>query len=192
VGTHKDGPVKLLPAEQIQTLYWVLQSGLIKNWGSAVDGGAHIGDWSALMADFFTTVHAFEPGGMFRARTRNIVFHPEALLHRECRVTLATKKNNNRGWYVLPDEGGAVKAAAIDALGLKDCGLIKLDLEGAEGLALHGAASTLEGCRPVVIIEVGHYNRKRLGLGDEETRAILTDKGYRLVHAYGPDEVYAA
>lgn len=179
------------PAEQIKTLHWILNSGLIRDWSVAVDGGANVGDWSAVMAERFGTVHAFEPGGMFVPRRSNVILHEQALMDAPGRVEIIKKKTSNRGWYALPMPDGEAEATTIDRLKLQSCGLIKLDIEGAEGFALLGASRTLDKFKPVVIVEFGTSRRKRPGLPDERTRGILRDFGYRLVYESRPDEVYA-
>lgn len=45
---------------------------------------------------------------------------------------------------------------------------IKMDVEGAEELALRGAAGLLERCRPVVMFEVNHEAARRLGRAPTE------------------------
>lgn len=181
-----------VPAErQIDTLYWALDSGLIRDWTAAVDGGANVGDWSAAMADRFKTVHAFEPGGMFATKRDNVILHEKALMDYPCRVEIVRKKPNNRGWYVLPNDEGPIEATTIDALRLRGCGLIKLDLEGAEGLAILGASRTINKFRPVVIVEFSASRRKRPGLPDERTRGLLKYHWYRRAYQSHPDEVWA-
>ena len=179
------------PAEQIKTLHWVLDSGLVRDWRVAVDGGANVGDWSAVMADRFETVHAFEPGGMFRLQRDNVVLHEKALMDCPGRVEIVKKKSSNRGWYALQAPDGEIESTSIDLLRLDACGLIKLDIEGAEGLALLGAARTIRRFKPVLILEFGTSRRKKPGLPDDRTRGILADHGYRKVYESRPDEVWA-
>lgn len=187
MGEHRAGP-----SAQIKTLHWVLDSGLIQDWSVAVDGGANVGDWSAVMADRFKVVHAFEPGGMFLLKRDNVILHEKALMDCCGRVEIVKKKQNNRGWYALPSDSGDAEATTIDRLKLKSCGLIKLDLEGAEGYALLGGSGTIRRFKPVLIVEFGTSRRKRPGLPDDRTRAILREFGYRMVYKSRPDEVYAA
>ena len=176
--------------EQIDTLRWVLESGLIRDWRIAIDGGANVGEWTQIMAARFQTVHAFEPGDVFRATAPNIILHREALLDRPCMVTLNTKRKS-RGWWVSPDEAGTIQAVTIDSLNLPACGFIKLDLEGADGLALLGAAETIKRCAPVVMVEMGKQNRKRPCLSNGDTVQFLNDRGYWLVKHIGCDFIFA-
>lgn len=184
--THRAGP-----AEQIKTLHWVLESGLVRDWSVAIDGGANIGEWSAVLAGRFKMVHAFEPGGMFAAHGDSVVLHEKALMDEPCRVEIIKKKVRSRGWYALPMPHGETEATTIDRLKLDACGLIKLDIEGAEGFALLGAARTIRRFKPVLIVEFGTSRRKRPGLPDDRTRGILREYGYSKVYESRPDEVWA-
>ena len=175
---------------QVDTLHWVLASGLIKDFRIAVDGGANVGEWSGILAQRFQTVHAFEPGEMFQATAPNIVRHKCALLDRRCRVTL-NRKGNDRGWFVTLDERGEIYATTIDELALKSCGLIKLDLEGADGLALMGAAETIDRHAPVVMVELGKQRRKRPCASNKEIRRFMQVRGYELAHSVQSDFIFA-
>lgn len=178
-------------SQQIKTLHWTLESGLIRDWSVAVDGGANVGDWSVVMADRFGLVHAFEPGGMFAIKRDNVILHEKALMDCPGRVEIVKKKVRSRGWYALPSPSGEIAATTIDRLKLEGCGLIKLDIEGAEGFALLGAARTIRRFKPVMIVEFGTSRRKRPGLPDDRTRGILRECGYRKVYESRPDEVWA-
>ena len=174
---------------QIDTLHWVLGSGLIKDWSIAIDGGANIGEWAQVMAGRFQTVHAFEPGGMFQATASNIILHECALLDRRTWVTL-NRKGNSRGWWVRPG-GGDIRATTVDALQLNSCGFIKLDLEGADGLALVGASKTITQYRPVVMVEMGKQHRKRAPhISSKDIRRFLHERGYLLARRVESDYIF--
>jgi hypothetical protein len=140
------------------------------------------------MARRFQTVHAFEPGGMFVASAPNIILHECALLDRHSWVTL-NRKGNSRGWWVRPG-GGDIRATTVDALGLGSCGLIKLDLEGADGLALMGASTTITQYSPVVMVEMGKQQRKRPHIASEDIRRYLHERGYLLARRIESDYIF--
>ena len=50
-------------------------------------------------------------------------------------------------------EGIKVTVRTIDGLGLDQCGLIKIDVEGFEPDVLRGAEATIRRCRPVLYVE---------------------------------------
>lgn len=175
--------------EQIETLYHALE--FVTDWSVAVDGGANIGDWTEVMAERFHTVHAFEPAVdmMDRLRARgikNAILHEAALFDRDGEGALLGKKP--RGRHVLPGSGG-IRIVPLDSLGLATCGLIKLDLEGAERRALCGARQTIQHCRPVLIIEDAPELARRYG-SPKPIASILAKYGYREAYRRAPDVVF--
>jgi len=50
-------------------------------------------------------------------------------------------------------QGERVPMVTVDGLGLRDCHLIKVDVEGMEGEVLAGAEETIRRCRPVLYVE---------------------------------------
>jgi len=152
-------PVEL---DQLVTLKKVFDRKFITDWSVAIDGGANKGLWTVLMAERFGLVHAFEPFPEnfqhLTARTAkypNVVRHEVALMRGVKRVHLEPHPKRNRSTSVRAyvDEEGEGVSIPIDALRLKTCGLIKLDLEGGEIEALAGAHHTIRRCRPVLIVE---------------------------------------
>lgn len=174
---------------QIRTLFRAF--AFVTDWSVAVDGGANIGDWTEAMAERFAVVHAFEPAADMMERLRgraiaNAVLHDEALFDQDGEGVLLGKKP--RGRHVIPGNGG-VRMVRLDNLGLASCGLIKLDLEGAEQRALRGAAETVARCRPVVIIEDAPELALRYGIAGEMT-AVMAKLGYREAYRCWPDAVF--
>jgi FkbM family methyltransferase len=70
----------------------------------------------------------------------------------------------------------AVQQISLDALALPRVDLIKLDVEGMELEALEGAQQLLEASRPIVLVE-------QVKSGPERLRALLEERGYRVVDA---------
>ncbi len=68
--------------------------------------------------------------------------------------------------------GEAVRLMPIDALALKRCNLIKIDVEGMERKVLKGAEKTIAACRPFLFVE----NNTREGA--PETVQMLLDWDY--------------
>lgn len=179
---------------QLDLLRRVLAADLVKSWGSTVDGGACKGEWSRVMAERFATVHAFEPDGKnFRQLIErvtdkpNIVLYRAALMDQPGRVEVFGGKPQSK--QVRPLPGGETPALTVDCLELRDCGLLKLDLEGCEYLALMGAARTIARCRPVVIVELKDLGA-RFGHSTEDVEALLERMGYYKAIASRPDGVF--
>lgn len=159
----------------------------------AIDGGAHAGSHSILYKALNPklVIHAFEPQSrLFRLLDYNIAqnkLHDVYLYNyalanaREVltlsnevidddaiyRVTYGGSEPTNLGGVGLGQGGEKVECVTIDSLELEVCDFIKLDVEGAEPLALLGALETLQRCKPVVVFE---YNSKELS---DDIRAVF-------------------
>ena len=131
---------------------------------TVIDGGAHVGTWSKIFAKKFRRVLAFEPSPdtceclRYNISSENVEIRNQALGKKAGMVSMVldgfdgTLREKNAGSrYVV--EGGRIERVSIDSLGLTDLDLLKLDIEGSEVDALHGAVRTLKRCRPVVIFE---------------------------------------
>lgn len=183
---------------EVATLRHVLRGGFVQNSGVGIDGGAHVGTWSAVMAGYFAKVIAFEPNPALQpllaqnlAGFRNVEIRAEALMDVAGPVAVFPPRPGKTfsGWQVRPDPEGQEAAIALDDLELRGVGLIKLDLEGAELLALHGAARTIARCRPALIIEFGKLAR-RFGHGKKMLQAFLHERDYREFYRAGVDRVF--
>lgn len=184
-------------AEQIRALDFAFER--VRDWSVAIDGGAHRGDWSEVMSNRFEAVLAYEPADdMFAALQErfsgksNVLPHRAALWNRAERVTLMSNPRSplkTYGRYVRP--GGDIDAIAIDDLALPTCGLIKLDLEGAEMPALRGAVETLKRCRPVVIAECKEQWAMLFGATADDPGRFLAELGAVEFLRHGPDRLYA-
>lgn len=63
----------------------------------------------------------------------------------------------NLGGLGFGDGGEEVSTTTIDSLELAGCDFIKLDIEGAEILALYGAVDTINRYRPKILFEYNHH-----------------------------------
>jgi len=171
--------------------------GLVKSSGTAIDGGASIGAWANVLAQYFRKVIAFEPTPIaFRilvTNTRNISAIKccnQALMDKPGSISMKAPDGNDamKARYVEWDNGGRVQAITIDSLKLRSCGLIKLDLEGAEALALDGAVETIARCRPALVVEIQHS--ARFGIEPEAVHQKVLDMGYREAFRDAQDRFY--
>lgn len=130
--------------------------------GVIVDAGAMIGNhtvaWAISLPDM--DVHAFEPSPanlplLLRNAEpwANVHVHPMALSDREQLLQLEVDATNHG--HTRAAAGGSLEVAAmpLDAFGLEDVRLLKLDVEGHEPQVLEGAAGTLELWHPLVVLE---------------------------------------
>ena len=165
----------------------------VRQFGLAVDGGAHVGSWTRELCRRFEVVHAFEPEPQnFDCLVANT--EGKAILHREALgagpAEAGLAPGGNSGCWHLT-RGLGVRVIALDSLELAECDLLKLDLEGAELYALQGAEVTLREHRPVVILERNGLALKHYGLAEGAVGGFLTDLGASLRARVGKDEVWS-
>lgn len=181
----------------------------VTNWSCAVDGGAHVGIWTRALAERFDVVHAFEPAAdsfaclrynmwaderLGKVVTYNAAIGDEAgeahVVHDPQREPLG----NTGSRFVQKgagEEEESVQMLTIDSLHLTGIGFMKLDVEGAELLALKGAVKTIEWCKPVVYVEVKKDFGERFGLEKDAPLRFLKELGAREVDRIKADHVFA-
>ena len=144
----------------------------VRDWTLALDVGANIGIFTKAFAERFEKVVAFEPIPEIRACLErnvpaNVTVEPFAVSDRPGEVIMQQTVKSSGGSYIANHPEIAVPAVAnlaghraipvqvrtLDSFGFERVGLIKLDIQGAEYLALKGAKETISRCRPVVLIE---------------------------------------
>lgn len=150
-----------------------------------IDVGANIGLYTLAMADTGARVHAFEPRTDAARRlveTFNgwpVTVHTAALGVDAGEAALFVPKLEGRlvgtraslredANRVVEQEALTVNVASLDSFGFSPVGLIKVDVEGCEGLVLEGARATLRRDRPSVIceIEIRHHPEGCKGIFD--------------------------
>jgi FkbM family methyltransferase len=135
------------------------------------DVGAHAGFFTLLasrLAGPSGRVFAFEPRpdnverlhrNIDANRVTNVDVIPAALSDRSGSAAFVMHESTLEGRLADPGEMSAasVRTEAIDALvrdGMAPPDLMKVDVEGAEGGVIRGAARTIDAHRPVMLIEV--------------------------------------
>lgn len=134
--------------------------------GIAIDGGAHVGSWSVVLSQYFDRVYAFEPcKESYDMLTDNVAVesHPACMVIARCQALVDVPrtvdsvrprpKRKTLTARQIKLDGTEVDGVTIDGLDLPGCDLIKLDLEGAEWLALRGARETIGKYKPFLVIE---------------------------------------
>lgn len=134
----------------------------VERRGTAVQAGGNVGLYPLALGHVFRTVHTFEPEAEnYNCLLANLKRHPrsgEIISHYAalgeapggCRLTMNIPVNT--GTYRV-DGPGEIPMLTIDGLGLKECDLIWLDVEGWEWNVLRGAVETINRCKPVIIFE---------------------------------------
>lgn len=144
----------------------------VRNWSLALDLGANIGIFSRDFAKRFDQVVAFEPIPAIRECLErnvpgNVRVEPFALSDRAGDAIMRQVVKSSGGSFIANDPEIAAPSAfaltgpraitvqltTIDSYSFDGVGLIKLDIQGAEHLALKGAENTIRRCRPVISME---------------------------------------
>jgi FkbM family methyltransferase len=173
---------------------------LLKPGGRVVDVGANVGYFSLLAARCVGAlghVLAFEPVPVVREHLleniklngfANCEVRSEALCDRSGEtVNFYEGPRNHRGVSSLralsdSDAVHTVRTMRLDDLppGQKPIALIKIDVEGAELLALYGMRQSLERDRPDLIIEVTDSFLSQMGHSAQMLCHFLKNLGYQM------------
>lgn len=172
----------------------VLLTGLrhVKQFRTAVDGGAHVGSWTRYLAKRFATVHAFEPQtenfDCLVANTSDLVnvYLSKTALGDEFKKARMEPGNNTGCWHLA--DGDDVYVNTLDSREIHNVDYLKLDVEGYEYFALKGAEETVKRSHPIIQIE-----EKKLPHSYEcpPARELLKQWGYMQIDQYGRDIVFA-
>lgn len=170
-----------------------------KQFRTAVQAGGNMGVWPWVLSKQFARVVTFEPDpecyGLMQTNLldrENIDSYCAGLWHRRglCKMDFNDhERSNNRGaqFVVEADEGAYL--GRLDSLGITDCDLIYLDIEGAEMNALSGAMETIGRCKPVIAVEdKGLGKRYGFAKGDIE-QMLAKEFGYVVVERPNRDVI---
>lgn len=157
-----------------------------------MQAGGHCGVFPAFLAQHFGAVYTAEPDvENFRCLTFNCS-QPNIFAFRA-----GVGNGGFRGIHRVPEyvashwlEGeGDIPLMRIDDLGLKSCGLIALDTEGAEFQGLLGAEKTIVAFKPMLVIEdKGHVSR--FGDTSEAMNSWIEQHGYKQYEKIGQDRIW--
>lgn len=156
---------------------------LLPRRGVCVQAGGNVGVYPVELAKHFGRVITFEPDAdnfaclVENVKAENVTMHNAALGEVQGRCAVRVFERDNCGAHMMTD-GDAVDVLTIDGLGLSECDLIWLDVEGQEAAALRGAAQTIERFRPLIVCE-------EKGLGEP-----VSLSGYNLIDRIGNDNIY--
>jgi FkbM family methyltransferase len=173
-----------------------LATKLTRHRRTAVQAGGNMGLFPYLLARRFDRVVTAEPDPRcFVCLDENVTAPNVEKLHAAFAHVAGTVDME----YLDADNfgsqrvvfGGAVPCVTIDSLQLTDCDLIYLDIEGAELLALRGAAETIASTKPVICVEdkglSGPYGSAKGDIG----RWLAQEFGYRQAATFKRDVMFA-
>lgn len=167
-----------------------------------VQAGGNCGLMVRPLAAAFETVYTFEPHPVnFACLVHNLDDSPNVIKMQACvgdhdRLPVALAgwpkgvRGGNTAMVCVGDEStGHVPVLPIDALNLRACDLLMLDVEGYELQALEGAEATITNERPVIVAElIGHG--KKYGWAAHEAVEWLAARGYAPVRRLERDTVF--
>lgn len=185
---------KQVTLNESKHLIELMETDLIQKRTMAVDGGAHVGVWTSIMADLFDDVHAFEPHPKgFQYLTENCGYmenahlYNAALMDKACGIDVyAPGRTTLTATQVRYNPKSTDTAVTIDQYDFQQCDLLKLDVEGAELKALIGAEQTIKRCHPFILVELNNLGG-RFGIKDKDVRSWLAQHHYHEVWARGCD-----
>jgi FkbM family methyltransferase len=177
--------------EQVRDIDLVL--GYCRSRNVVVQAGGNVGLWPNYLSKLFKTVYTFEPDSQnfcclaWNTRLKENIIRMQAALGDKPTMVGMERFPENVGKHTV-NGPGIFPMMTIDSLGLQECDLIYLDIEGHEPQALFGARSTLARFHPVISLEDN-------GLADQallvESYAMLSRMGYKHVATVHRDKVFA-
>lgn len=169
--------------------------GLCRQRRTAVDVGAHIGLWSAFLAERFEQVCAFEPVSenvtCYRQNVTaaNVDLYHCALGDISATVHMEKHGTNSGCWHCV--DNGATPMTLLDEYEFLNVDLLKLDVEGLEGRVLNGARRTLEASWPVVVLEANGLGERLYGEDWLDPKVLLRHYGYAVRGRIRKDEIWS-
>ena len=168
---------------------------LCKQLRTAIQAGGNVGVYPMAMAQRFERVYTVEPDAAnYEALALNTDSHSRIVIRR---AAFGMEHGKAAIDQIYPDNAGAhqIKEGAefdvlpIDSLGVTDCDLLQLDVEGSEHLAILGAISTIEASWPVITLELKGHG-ERYGYTDDDTINLLADMGYKIADRVNRDVIF--
>jgi FkbM family methyltransferase len=170
---------------------WALLRQLIKPGMNVIEAGANMGTHSVDMARACAPgiFYGFEPqprlfqilaGNLALGNVANALVYPEGCGDAEGWARMPwidyDRGGNFGGVSLRGEESGGipVRVRTIDSLGLSQCGLIKIDVEGFEPRVIRGAVETIRRCRPILYVENDRAAQQ------QELIDLIAGFGYRL------------
>lgn len=163
---------------------------------TAIQAGGNTGVWPKWLSQRFQRVITVEPDednfAALRENLRdllNIKAHRSAFGAFRGKGSIRVAEAGNNGAHqVIP--GQDFDVISIDSLGVHDCDLLQLDIEGSEYPALLGAMRTILECRPVICVELKGLG-SRYGVEDDDVKKLMALLGYKKVLEKGRDVIFA-
>ncbi len=170
---------------------------IISNCKTVIDLGANIGSHSISYGNHNKNckIYAFEPQKqLYEILKLNISENKldntvipinKAVGYKQDTLKLQKIPTNefNKGSIGFGNDGEEVEVITLDSLNLESCDFIKMDIQGAEPLALLGGEKTIKKFKPKILFEYdgSHINPKDVGMEKvPDTKELLESYGYTI------------
>ena len=169
--------------------------GFVKNFTTAIDGGANYGIMSYNLNSKFSKIYAFEVDipvreclkkNVEKFQLDNVVVCDCGLSDKEELVALNYLKNTF-GTYINKEVSGTNICKTLDSFELTEVGFIKLDCEGYEPYILKGAEQTIKKYKPVILMEEKNYSKRYYGEEGNLAVDLLLAWGYTMEVSWPKD-----
>ena len=167
---------------------------LCRQFRTAIQAGGNVGVYPMAMAQKFERVYTVEPDAAnYEALAINTASQPRVVIRRAAfgqdhsKAAIDQIYPDNIGAHQIK-EGNEFDVLPIDSLGVTDCDLLQLDVEGSEHQAILGAIATIEASWPVITLELKGHG-ERYGYTDMDTINLLADMGYRIADRVNRDVI---
>ena len=169
--------------------------GFVKNFTTAIDGGANYGIMSYNLNSKFSKIYAFEVDipvreclkkNVEKFQLDNVVVCDCGLSDKEELVALNYLKNTF-GTYINKAVSGTNICKTLDSFELTEVGFIKLDCEGYEPYILKGAEQTIKKYKPVILMEEKNYSKRYYGEEGNLAVDLLLAWGYTMEVSWPKD-----
>ena len=168
---------------------------LCRQFRTAIQAGGNVGVYPVAMAQKFKRVYTVEPDAAnYEALALNTDSHSRIVIRRAAfgmehgKAAIDQIYPDNIGAHQIK-EGNEFDVLPIDSLGVTDCDLLQLDVEGYEHLAILGALATIEASWPVITLELKGHG-ERYGFTDDDTIKLLADMGYKIADRVNRDVIF--
>jgi len=169
--------------------------GFVKNFTTAIDGGANYGIMSYNLNSKFSKIHAFEVDISVRECLRknvekfqlnNVVVYDYGLSDKEETVSLIYNKHSF-STSINKNQSGEFPCTTIDSFNFQDMNFIKIDCEGYEPYIIRGAEQTIKKYKPVILMEDKNYSGRYYGEEGNLAVDLLLDWGYTMAVSWPKD-----
>ena len=168
---------------------------LCKQFRTVIQAGGNVGVYPMALAQRFQRVYTVEPDAAnYEALAINTASQPRVVIRRAAfgqdhgKAAIDQIYPDNIGAHQIKD-GNEFDVLPIDNLGVTDCDLLQLDVEGSEHQAILGAIATIEASWPVITLELKGHG-ERYGYTDDDTINLLADMGYKIADRVNRDVIF--